>query len=349
MLKVAVVGASGYSGAELVRLLANHPEVKVVAATSETFAGKKLREVYPGLGSAGDILLTTLAQTELTPRKVEAVFLALPHGEAQTVAPGLLATGLKVIDLSGDFRFADTAIYEKWYQRKHTAKDWAGKAVYGFPELFRSRLAGAQLVANPGCYVTGAVLALFPLLKAGWAAPDSLIVDAKSGWTGAGRKAQTENMFTQAAENVSPYKMAGIHQHIPEMEQALAQATGQAVRLTFSPQMVPARRGILTTAYARLLQPRTSETLAALVQETYREEPFLTVLGSGASWPELVAAVGSNQCVVKAAVDANTGLAVVVSAIDNLIKGAAGMAIQNLNLMFGLPETSGLPGAGFAL
>lgn len=349
MIRVGILGASGYTGAELVRLLAGHPSAKVVAATSETFAGKKLRDVYPGLGPAGDMVLTPLAQTDLSPAAVDAVFLALPHGESQAQAPKFVQAGLKVVDLSGDFRFPDTAVYEKWYQREHAAKEWADQAVYGLPELFRKKILGAQFVSNPGCFVTASVLALYPLVKAGWADARTLIVDAKTGITGAGRKAKTESMFTAVSENVVPYKLAGTHQHTPEMEQALSQASGREVTITFTPQLVPARRGILTAAYGRLLQPTTTAQLLDLYREQYQDEPFVSVRGPENGWPDLASAVGSNQCVLRAAVDERTGLAVAVSAIDNLIKGASGQAVQNFNLMFDLDETAGLPRAGFTL
>jgi len=349
MVRIGIVGASGYTGAELVRLLALHPNARVAAATSETYAGQPLRRVYPGLGAAGDIVLSALERTDLTPRTVDAVFLALPHGSAHALAPGLVSQGLRVVDLSGDFRFPDPAVYAKWYQRPHGAPDWAGRAVYGLPELFRNKIAGAGFVSNPGCYVTAAVLALFPLLQAGWVDERTLVVDAKSGLTGSGRKPRTETLFTSASENVVPYKLAGTHQHTPEMELALSRAVGRDVVLTFTPQTVPARRGILATAYGRLTGARTSAEVAARFAEAYRGEPFVTVVPEDGPWPDLASAVGSNQCVLKAAVDPRTGWVVVVSALDNLIKGAAGQAVQNLNLMFGWPEDAGLPMGGFAL
>ncbi len=349
MLKIAVVGASGYSGAELVRLLANHPEARVVAATSETYAGQRLSQLYPGLGPAGDLILTAEAHAPLKAGAVDAVCLALPHGESQTLAPGLLQQGLKVVDLSADFRFARTEIYEQWYGRQHQARDWAGQAVYGLPELFRDQIRKAQLVANPGCFVTGAVLALAPLLRSGLVEPRGLVVDAKTGITGAGRKPKPETAFNQLSENVVPYKLAGAHAHTPEMEMVLTRACGREVSLTFTPQMVPARRGILLVAYARLQSPATTEQLQAALQEAYREEPFVLVRGAADPWPDLACAVGSNACVLKAAVDERTGLALAVASLDNLGKGAAGQAVQNLNLMFGLDETLGLPRTGFSL
>jgi len=219
--------------------------------------------------------------------------------------------------------------------------------VYGLPELFRQDIRGANFVSNPGCFVTGAVLALYPLVRSGRVEATQLIVDAKTGISGAGRKAKTETMFTHISENVVPYKLAGAHQHTPEMELALSRATGRNTVISFTPQMVPARRGILSVAYARLLKSATSEEVLELYREAYEQEPFVEVRNTG--WPDLAFAVGSNRCVIRPTVDERTGMAVVVSAIDNLIKGASGQAVQNFNLMFNLEETAGLPVAGFTL
>jgi N-acetyl-gamma-glutamyl-phosphate reductase len=347
MIRIGIVGASGFTGAELVRLLFRHPEAKIVFATSETYAGKMLSELYPALGPAGCIPLQKMASADLSPKNADLLFLGLPHGESMAQAPALAAMGVKIIDLSGDFRMADTALYEKWYHHAHTAKELAARAVYGLPELFRDQIKGATFVANPGCYVTSAVLALHPLVKSGWVDSETLIVDAKSSPSGAGRKPKPENMFTTVSENVIPYKMAGTHQHTPEMEMALSRgAGGRKVVLTFSPQLVPARRGILATVYGRLLRKASTDDLVRLFQETYAGEPFVSVRKPGEPWPDLASAVGSNHCVLGVAVDERTGLAVAVAAIDNLIKGASGQAVQNMNLLFNLDETLGLPRTG---
>jgi len=346
MIKVGVVGASGYTGAELIRLLACHSESQVVAATAETFAGQKLSDIYPALGTYGAITLTRLIETDLSPQAVDVIFLGLPHGESMNLAPQLVKSGVKVIDLSGDFRFSDTLVYETWYKRKHNAKEMTTKAVYGLPELFRDEIKAASLVANPGCYATAAILALYPLLKIGAVEPNTLIVDAKSGISGAGRKAKLETQFNRVSENVIPYKMVGTHQHTPEMEQVLNRSTGQEVVITFSPQMVPARRGIVTLIYGRLLGKYTLADLEVMFTEVYQKEPFIRLQPAEAAWPDLSSAVGTNCCVLKVALDERTGLVVAASAIDNLIKGASGQAIQNMNLMFGLDETLGLPSAG---
>lgn len=350
MLKVAVVGASGFSGAELVRLLLQHPQVTLTAATAETFSGQTLSQVYPAFGSQGDrITLTSLASTELNLDTAQVVFLALPHGEAALLAPKLLAQKIKVIDLSGDFRFPDTQVYTTWYGATHPAPEWARQAVYGLPELNREAIKHARLIANPGCYATAAILALLPLVKAGWVEPGSLLVDAKSGSTGAGRKAKLETQFTSLSENVVPYKLAGVHQHTPEIEQALAQIAGAPVSLLLTPQLVPARRGILALAYAKLSRNRnlTAAELVAHYEQTYASEPCVEVRSEAEAWPDLATAVGTNTCVIKPGVDPRTGWVVVAASLDNLGKGAAGQAVQNLNLMQGWPENSGLPAIGW--
>ncbi len=346
MIKIAIVGASGYTGAELVRLLSEHPHADIQALTSETFAGQKLSDLYPGLGAAGEWILKKRMDVELTPKTVDVVFLAVPHGASLHLTPGLIKAGVKVIDLSGDFRFPDTSEYEKWYQHKHTAKELAAKAVYGLPELFRDDIKGAALVANPGCYVTSVVLSLYPLVKAGIVDTKTLVVDAKSGLSGAGRKVQAQTQFNRVSENVVPYKLAGQHQHTPEMELALSQATGRDVAINFTPQLVPARRGILSLAYGRLEKKTTTSDLQELFKKTYAEEPFVQVRTEQESLPDLSQAVGTNLCVVSVFVDERTKTVTAIGALDNLIKGASGQAIQNMNLVCGLDETLGLPTTG---
>lgn len=346
MIKAAIVGASGYTGAELVRLLAHHPQVTLAAVTSESYAGQPLSSLYPALHQEGDMILSRVADTPLEPEKVDVVFLGLPHGESMKLTPQIAATGVKVIDLSGDFRFRDVRVYEKWYHQEHTAPEAAAEAVYGMPELFRDSIKSARFVANPGCYVSATVLALYPLLRHGLVEAQAIIADAKSGISGAGRKANPGLMFNRISENVIPYKIGGQHQHTPEMEQALSLATGQEVRLSFTPQMVPAKRGILTMVYGRLKHPATTQEVEQAYIDTYANEPFIRLRLGQATWPELAMAVGSNYCVIKTMVDERNGLVISAAAIDNLIKGASGQAIQNMNLMFDLEETMGLPQEG---
>lgn len=344
MSRIAIVGASGYTGAELVRLLSRHPQAKIVAATSDSYAGQKLTDLYPAMGAAGDIVLRKLAEADLSPKAADLVFLAVPHGESLKLTPGLVASGVKVIDLSGDFRFHDTAVYETWYKQPHTAKDLASQAVYGLPELFREQIKGAKLIANPGCYVTSVVLSLYPLVKNGLVDCQHIIVDAKSGISGAGRKVQYDSQFARLSENVIPYKVGGVHQHTPEMEQSLRLASGREVVISFSPHLVPAKRGIVSLAYARLLNRATTAELTKIYQDFYRQEPFVEVRTAGL--PELSSAVGTNRCLISVAVDERTQTAIAIASLDNLIKGASGQAIQNFNLLFGLPETMGLTGPG---
>lgn len=346
MIKIAIVGATGYTGAELVRLLSDHPHADIQVLTSETFAGQRLSDLYPALGEAGNWVLKKKMDVDLTPKNVDVVFLAVPHGESMHMTPGLVKAGVKVIDLSGDFRFPDTSEYEKWYQHKHTAKDLAAKAIYGLPELFRDDIKDANLVANPGCYVTSVVLSLYPLIKAGAVDTKSLVVDAKSGISGAGRKVQAQTQFNRVSENVIPYKLAGQHQHTPEMELALSQATGRDVVINFTPQIVPAKRGILSLAYGRLEKKMTTADLQELYTTAYASEPFVQVRTEQESLPELSQAVGTNLCLVSVYVDERTQTVTALGSLDNLIKGASGQAIQNMNLICGLDETLGLPIAG---
>lgn len=346
MLNVGIVGASGYTGAELVRLLANHPDVEVKAVTSESFAGQKLNELYPALREAGDLILDKLENTSLGPDDLDLVFLGVPHGESMTMTPDIIKTGVKVIDLSGDFRFQDIGVYEKWYKKEHSAKELASKAVYGLPELFRNDIKAAKFVANPGCYVTATVLALYPLIKEGLIETETIVADAKSGISGAGRKATPITAFNRVSENVVPYKVMGLHQHTPEMENALSMATGKPVKLSFTPQLVPARRGILTSVYGRLVKKISINELEDLYKTTYANETFVSVRTGDETWPDLSAAVGSNSCIIKSTLDERTGMVMAVATIDNLIKGASGQAIQNMNLLCGLAEELGLPKYG---
>jgi N-acetyl-gamma-glutamyl-phosphate reductase len=339
-LPVAVVGASGYSGAELVRLLARHPLARITALGANSEAGKPLSALYPALRGLDLPLLEKLEPGDLAGR-ADVAFLALPHTESMKSAPGLLAAGLKVIDLSGDFRLADKAQYEAFYKHPHTEPGLLAEAVYGLCELHGVKVAGARLVANPGCYTTTSILPLYPLLKAGWIQPQGIVIDAKSGVTGAGRKLSAGTQFCEVDGNFSAYRVAGAHQHIPEIEQELSAAAGQAVTVTFTPHLLPINRGILATSYGMMVKPGTEEALQACLADFYRGKPFARVL-KGGELPTLRAVVGSNLIEMAVKLDARAGRAIVFSATDNLIKGAAGQAVQNLNLMMGWPETAGL-------
>ncbi len=344
LIKASVIGATGYAGVELVRLLARHPHVTLVEATSESYAGRRLNQVYPHLAGWGEV---TLGETD--PERVAAgsdvVFLALPHGLAMNMAPRCLAAGARVIDLGADFRLRDAAAYGRWYGCEHAAPALLDEAVYGLPELWREEIRGARLVANPGCYPTASVLGLAPLLASGWADPAGIVIDAKSGVSGAGRSPSLKVHFAEVNENLRPYNIAGAHRHTPEIEQALGRLAGVPVVVSFNPHLVPMNRGILATIYVTLRRRRSLEELVALYRDRYGGEPFVLVMEAGCL-PETKHAQGSNLCLIGLALDERAGRLVVASVIDNLVKGAAGQAVQNMNLMFGLPETDGLDAPG---
>ncbi len=353
MVKVSVVGATGYAGAELVRLLSRHPRVRVVQVTSESRSGQRLDAVYPhfaalGGGPASDAASGEAALEETAAAAAsgaDAVFLALPHGVAMHLAPELLEAGARVIDLGADFRLRDAAVYREWYGHEHAAPHLLEEAVYGLPELGREEIPGARLVANPGCYPTATLLALAPALRSGIARAEGIVVDAKSGVSGAGRSPSLKVHFGEVNENLRPYNLAGAHRHTPEIEQEAARAAGVPVTLSFNPHLVPMTRGILSTCYLTLTEDRPAEELVDLYRDFYRDEPFVHVLEAG-RLPETKYAWGSNHCFLGLAVDRRAGRLVVCAALDNLVKGAAGQAVQNLNLIFGLGETAGLDFAG---
>ncbi len=340
--KVAVAGASGYTGAELLRLLVHHPAVEVVAATSETYTGKPVTTALPGLSGFVDLSYDPLDAERLA-SAAEIVFLALPHTTSASSAASLLAAGCRVIDLSADFRLRDPGIYEQWYRATHPVPHLLSEAVYGLPEFYREAIRQARLVAVPGCYPTGALLGLQPLVRAGRIGLDSIIVSAASGTSGAGRKLDLPLHFSEANENFKAYAVAS-HRHTPEIEQELSRLAGREVFLSFTPHLVPMTRGILSTIYGTLVSPTSSETLHELFHQSYKGEPFVRVLSPG-TFPETKQVWGSNYCDIGLVVDSRTGKAIVVTALDNLVKGAAGQAIQAMNLMAGLEESLGLGAA----
>lgn len=338
-IKTAVVGATGYTGLEIVKLLLNHPGVEIASLTAKVDETTAIDRVFPQLMGRLEMECSNL-DVDNVRRKAELVFLALPHTVSMLFAPLFLEAGKKVIDLSADYRFPSPAEFEKWYGSPHRDPAGAGKAVYGLPELFRDQIAPARLLANPGCYPTATILACYPALKAGLAAPEGIIVDAKTGVTGAGRKASLPLLFPEVNENFKAYSLA-VHKHTPEMEGVLSRATGRNVRLEFAPHLLPVNRGILSTIYLKLKKEVAENDLYDLYREHYGREPFVRVYPPG-KLPELKDAVGTNNCLLGFKVNPRTGNLIVVSAIDNLLKGAAGQAVQNMNIMEGLPETEGL-------
>jgi len=337
--KVAVAGASGYTGAELLRLLCRHPAVEVVAVTSETYAGRPVTAALPSLVGFIDLPCEPLDPQRLA-AVADIVFLALPHTASAPPAASLLEAGCRVIDLSADFRLRDPGIYERWYRVTHPVPHLLDEAVYGLPELYREAIRQARVVAVPGCYPTGALLGLLPLVRAGRIALDSIIVSAASGASGAGRKLDLPFHFSEANENFKAYAVAS-HRHTPEMEQELSRLVGHEVVLSFTPHLVPMTRGILSTIYVSLTSPTAGETLHDLFHQSYKGEPFVRVLPLG-TFPETKQVWGSNYCDIGVTVDGRTGRAIVITALDNLVKGAAGQAIQAMNLMADLEESLGL-------
>ena len=335
MIQVAIAGASGYTGLELLRILLVHPEVEITAVTSEKHDGRPVREIFPGLIDASSLVCHALTKSELA-RRADVVFTALPHGTAMTTVAEVYDAGKKVIDLSADYRLHDRRVYETTYG-KHERPDLLEKAVYGLPELHREAIRKARLVASPGCYPTGAILALVPLLGRGLINPDSIIIDAKSGVSGAGRNPSQDMLFSEVQGSIKAYKV-GEHRHTPEIEQALSLAAGREITVSFTPHLVPMNRGILSTIY---VTPRPGADLAGAYAAAYKDEPFVRVLPH-AQLPATGHVLGSNYCFIGWKEDPRTGRAVIVSAIDNLVKGASGQAVQAMNLLCGLAETAGL-------
>lgn len=340
-ITVAVAGATGYTGIELVRLLQQHPFVSLKILASQSYAGQPLARVYPHL--LPYVGQTCAAQEIERLLEAEVIFLALPHGHAGRVVEAALAAGRRVIDLGADFRLSNPATYRHWYGLEPPPEALLRQAVYGLPELYRERIRGAAVVANPGCYPTATLLALAPALRKGLIEPEGLIIDAKSGVTGAGRGLNLSTLYGEVNEGLHPYNVAR-HRHTPEIEQELTRLCGREVRVTFTPHLVPMSRGILSTVYARLAPGVAADAVRQAYEEAYRDEPFVHLLPPG-SWPHTKWVYGSNHCLLSLEVDERTGRLVIASAIDNLVKGASGQAVQNLNLMFGWEETTGLTAA----
>ena len=338
MLKVAIIGATGYTGRELAGLLARHPYAQPTYLTSESFAGQRLDEVYPQFRSVLDV---TLEKPDLDRvADCDFIFSALPHGLSVDTVPKLLSTGKKVVDLSGDFRLKESSLYATWYGYEHRHPQMLADSVYGLPEVNRESIKSTSLVANPGCYPTSVILALKPLLAEGVIDLQDVIVDAKSGVSGAGRTPKQPFHFPECTENFKAYRVPG-HQHTPEIEQELTLLAGSEMTVTFTPHLVPMIRGILSTIYVRSNGGLKEEELWGLYQKHYSDEPFIRLL-STPELPETKFVSGSNFCDISLRLDPRTGRIIILSAIDNLVKGAAGQAVQNMNLMMGWPEEAGL-------
>jgi len=346
MKQVAIVGASGYSGEELVRLLLSHPHAELAAVTSRQYAGQTLAQVFPKFAHhpRSQTLRFSEPKAELLAKQAQIVFLALPHGVAAEFAVPLLQLGCQIIDLSADFRVKSPAVYKDFYAHDHPAPDLLPQAVYGLPEVYRDQIKKASLVASPGCYPTSILLPVIPLLKGGLVQPTGIIADSLSGVSGAGRKAELDYLFVECNESARPYSIPK-HRHLSEIEQELSLAAGAAVTIQFTPHLIPVNRGILTTLYLQPTtlnsQPSTLNQLQACYRSAYANEPFVRLL-EGKALPDTKNVVGTNVIEIAWRLDPRTGRLIVMSAEDNLVKGASGQAVQSLNLLSGWPETAGL-------
>lgn len=333
--RIAILGATGYSALELIKLLLRHPQAEITCVTSRQEGSPHIAMVHPSLSGRLDLRCEDLGPIAVAAR-AECVFSCLPHGVTTSIVPALLSAGAKVIDFSADYRLKDPAVYAEWYGEKHGDPDRLGEAVYGLPELFRQQILPARLIANPGCYPTSASLALAPLLKAGLIEPTDIIVDSKSGVSGAGRTPKLTTIFPECNESVSAYNV-GRHRHTPEIEQVVSTAGGRSVQIIFTPHLIPMDRGILTTAYSRPSGSITESQVQECLRSFYADEPFVRVVDH---LPGTKDSSGTNYCDITARVV--RGRILTISCLDNLIKGAAGAAVQNFNLLYGYPETTAL-------
>jgi N-acetyl-gamma-glutamyl-phosphate reductase len=336
-IRIGVLGASGYTGADLIRLAACHPEIEIGVLAASSHAGKPLAEVFPHLTFLDAPDLVTAEDADWS--SCDAVFSGLPHGTAQDLIVQL-PEHLRIIDMSADFRLRDVETYRRWYGREHAAQDLLKQAVYGLSEHYAEQIADARLVACPGCYPTAALLALLPLAKARLIEAGDIIIDAKSGTTGAGRSLKQNLLFAEAGEGLSPYSVAS-HRHAPEMEQEIGLASSEEIVLNFTPHLIPMSRGELVTCYVRLKDGASADDLRSALDAAYEDKPFVRLAAPGVL-PATQMVRGSNYCLINVFEDRVPGRAIVIAAIDNLVKGSAGQALQNFNLMFGLPETTGL-------
>ncbi|HAK87503.1 MAG TPA: N-acetyl-gamma-glutamyl-phosphate reductase [Nitrospiraceae bacterium] len=339
MIKIAICGGSGYTGAELLRILSGHPEVEITAVTSEKSAGKKVTDLFPHLHKYARLVYEPLNKEDVL-KKADLFFMALPHGASQEAVDYFFKKGKKVIDLSADYRISDSAVYEEWYKAQHNYTDTLNKAVYGLPELHREEIKKANLIANPGCYPTSAILGLYPAIKEGVIDIESIVVDSKSGASGAGRKADVGFSYCEVNEGFKAYGI-GVHRHTPEIEQELSGIAGKKIAINFTPHLVPMDRGIISTMYGKMIKKADTEDILAGYKESYGAEPFVNVLAEGI-FPNAKNVRGSNYCEIGLKVNKRTNTLIVVSAIDNLVKGASGQAVQNMNIMMGIKETTAL-------
>jgi N-acetyl-gamma-glutamyl-phosphate reductase len=338
-LTVAICGGSGYTGVELLRILSGHPQVKVTAVTSEKSAGKNVSALFPHLQKYRNLLYEPMNKIGLL-KKADLFFLALPHGASQEAVSFFFENKKPVIDLSADYRLSDPKVYQEWYGLPHKYPDTLKKAVFGLPEIYRSRIKKAKLIANPGCYPTSAILALLPAVRNKLIDLSSVIIDSKSGTSGAGRKADLAVSFCEVNEGFKAYGI-GTHRHTPEIEQELSLASGKKMRVNFTPHLLPVDRGILTTVYARLTKKADTASVLNAYRKVYKNEPFVNVLDEGI-FPNIKNVRGTNFCHIGIKVVPRTNTLVMVSAIDNLVKGASGQAVHNMNIMMGFAETAGL-------
>lgn len=339
MIKAAIVGATGYAGNELVRILMQHPEVKINALTAHSYVGKPFDEVYENYREINEMICGEMDMEKLADEN-DVIFMALPHGVASKVVTESVLSKAKVIDFGADFRIKDADIYEKWYGVKHEGRELLKTAVYGLCEVNRDKIKGSQLIANPGCYTTCSILSLRPLVAEGLIDLDTIIIDAKSGVSGAGRGLSLANMYDECNESVKAYKIAS-HRHTPEIEEQLGYAAGKEITLSFTPHLIPMNRGILATCYAKLNKMYTYDDIKAVYEKHYGKEYFIRLTKKGI-FPETRWVKGSNFVDIGFKIDERTGRIVVIGAIDNLVKGAAGQAVQNMNILFGLDEKTGL-------
>ena len=339
MLKVAIVGATGYAGEELLKILLKHPQVEITSVSAKIDKPRKISQIFPEiLGGKTDLICEEPDFSKIVP-DCDLAFLALPHRVSMEVAPEFLRAGKKVIDLSADYRLKDVSVYEQWYGLKHKNPEYLARAVYGLPEVYREKIKPAQLIANPGCYPTGIILGCLPFLAKGKAVSQNIIVDAKTGLSGAGREKEAA-LVAEMQDNFKAYKVDA-HQHAPEINQELSNFTGQKVEITFTPHLIPIQRGILSAIYLQLKKALSQEEAQGLYQDFYKDEPFVKVLPEG-KFPQLKDVAKTNFCHIGLKISPAKKMAIVICAIDNLVKGASGQAVQNMNIMYGFKETEGL-------